>query len=548
MVYLQKSVIESVGYLSAGFSLKQLIYNINIGESLIFIFYNHKKNNYFQCISNHFPQMIPRQTLFFLVVILLLSASNIQAQLPNYTVANLPIFKRLANSGEAAKTIHIINRPLHQLLPIREKPFVSHPQTLIYHHKKMYALVAGTGIVYESAPFTPQDDSLYFKRLDSTKLIGYNIDCFNFFFKDSLYNLGGYGFWRWNGQLRKFNPAVREWNIEPLNIELPLFNESMHANIWYQQTANRIWALSSLEGNQALKSFNEDSEKQIDSVMVLDLANRNWELRGVLNPELANQLYKVSLICSRDSGLLVNRKGSIEYWNLVTNQVLLLRPTPYRQLLTAKLDYHYVWCNNNILFISLSDPGSRLDSIRILPGDFITTGKPIYTPATGWGGGYLYYWIAGLVFLIGGIAVVISGKINFQKKPESTFNLHRAAPAAQPASGELKSAYSKENIFTVIETALIRLILQNMDTRQQLTSIEEINRTLGIAHKSMDMQKRKRSDTITAINEKYMLYTGRTGAELIKRVRSELDGRMHEFYIPQEEIPVIQKILSAQPA
>lgn len=492
--------------------------------------------------------MIPRINLILSVVLALLCSFNIQAQLPNYTVANLPIFKRLVSSDEKMKKIHTINLPVHQLLPIREKPFITHPQTLIYNQKKLYALVDGSGIVYESAPFSLQDDSLHFKRLDSTKLIGYNIDCFNFFYKDSLYNLGGYGFWRWNGQLRKFNPVVREWDIETLNREVSVFNESMHANMWYQQTSQTIWLLSSIEGNQALKSFYENKDRQIDSVMVLDLATRNWKTKGVLNPELANQLYKVQLICSIDSGLLVNRAGSVEYWNLLQNQVLSLGPTPYRQRLTAKLDYCYIWSDKNTLFISLTDPGSQLDSIRILPGDFIATGKFIYAQANIGMGNYLYYIMAGLVVLIAGIAVIVSRKFSISKRMEASKPEPVTSPAVHAATAELRSAYTRENIFTTIESALIRLILNNMQNTKQLTSIEAINRTLGIAHKSLDMQKRKRSDTITSINEKYMLYTGRSGAELIKRVRSELDGRMHEFYIPQEEIPVIQKILSDQPA
>ncbi|MDD2793660.1 MAG: hypothetical protein PHD73_10820, partial [Sediminibacterium sp.] len=212
--------------------------------------------------------MIPRITSFFSVVFVLLIFVNIQAQLPEYKLESRPVFKRLVASDERMKKIHVINMPTHQLLPIREKPFLTHPQTLIYHQKKLYALVDGTGIVYESAPFSQEDDSLYFKRLDSTKLIGYNIDCFSFFYNDSLYNLGGYGFWRWNGQLRKFNPVVREWDIEPLNRELPVFNESMHANIWYHQAGQAIWSLASIAGNQALKSFHEFSKNQIDSIMV----------------------------------------------------------------------------------------------------------------------------------------------------------------------------------------------------------------------------------------------------------------------------------------
>jgi len=47
--------------------------------------------------------MMPRITLVFSVVFLLLVAGAIQAQLPDYTVPNLPVFKRLLVSGEAMK-------------------------------------------------------------------------------------------------------------------------------------------------------------------------------------------------------------------------------------------------------------------------------------------------------------------------------------------------------------------------------------------------------------------------------------------------------------
>ena len=82
-----------------------------------------------------------------------------------------------------------------------------------------------------------------------------------------------------------------------------------------------------------------------------------------------------------------------------------------------------------------------------------------------------------------------------------------------------------------------------MKEHNQRTNTEEINRILGVAHKSLNMQKRKRSDITKAINEKYALVTGRKDILLIQRIKSDFDARYQECFIPEEEMHNLESFI-----
>jgi hypothetical protein len=78
------------------------------------------------------------------------------------------------------------------------------------------------------------------------------------------------------------------------------------------------------------------------------------------------------------------------------------------------------------------------------------------------------------------------------------------------------------------------------------TGTDEVNRILGVSQKSLDMQKRKRSDVIRSINAKYKLIQPMTTMPLVDRVKSDLDARLYEYYLLQDEIEKIQTILNGE--
>ena len=64
--------------------------------------------------------------------------------------------------------------------------------------------------------------------------------------------------------------------------------------------------------------------------------------------------------------------------------------------------------------------------------------------------------------------------------------------------------------------------------------MEDINFALGLGRKSLEVQKKTRTDTINRINHKFRVLT-EDSRDLILRVRSELDKRFYNYVIIKED-------------
>ena len=125
------------------------------------------------------------------------------------------------------------------------------------------------------------------------------------------------------------------------------------------------------------------------------------------------------------------------------------------------------------------------------------------------------------------IGLVIANKRRKTTTTTATTNLQKGPDNVDVAA----------NIFDAKEKDLIRLIFDN-SSKNIATSIDDINRILGLLAKPNDLQKKHRSDTITAINKKFMYFT-HSEKSLIKKHRSEVDKRSFEFYIDLEDYKML---------
>ena len=96
-------------------------------------------------------------------------------------------------------------------------------------------------------------------------------------------------------------------------------------------------------------------------------------------------------------------------------------------------------------------------------------------------------------------------------------------------------------VFDEKEKGLIKLIFENSLAKHS-TSIEDINKILGLSDKPNDLQKKHRSDTISSINQKYHYITNSEGL-LLKKYRSEIDKRSFEYFIDFEDYQKLDGIL-----
>ena len=77
----------------------------------------------------------------------------------------------------------------------------------------------------------------------------------------------------------------------------------------------------------------------------------------------------------------------------------------------------------------------------------------------------------------------------------------------------------------------------------RFTDTEEINKVLGVTRKSIEIQKKQRSDTIISINKKYA-FVYPDIENIIQKQRSDIDKRSFEYYIDFAKIETIKALIN----
>lgn len=101
--------------------------------------------------------------------------------------------------------------------------------------------------------------------------------------------------------------------------------------------------------------------------------------------------------------------------------------------------------------------------------------------------------------------------------------------------------FSNRLSLTEKEKDLIKLMANNTG-ENRFTSIDEINKILGLTNKNTVIQKKQRSDVINSINKKFSLLRVNTTGVIGKK-RSDFDKRSFEYYIDSSCFTEIQKLL-----
>jgi hypothetical protein len=409
-----------------------------------------------------------------------------------------------------------------------------------------YARIGATGILYELS-VSSRGDSVIFQRIDQTTHFGYNINAFEFSHKGRLYNLGGYGYWRWNGQLREFNGKMKEWHIIPLDRELPLSAGTPGSFPWIDAQSGRVYIMRYMLGNEAVKN---DPNRWADSVFSLDLRTNQWKVIGMTPSfKVSGELQRV--MATHDSGLLVYTGNNIELWNYQRNQIRTLVDDSMRAELLTLRGNRYVWFERNKLLIGDAISGG-LDSLQLEHDDFIDMGKPVYLPMQERSA--KEYLLFGGVIIMGGLFWMFRGRLKIKgpdtsrvRKETEIQMMQQEAPmriSENPVNEKVAPRSPGEpHPFDAVESSLLSLLYENNDTHQKRSTTQEVNRILGVGNKTLDMQKRKRSDVIRAINRKFHLLHPERSAELILKDRSDFDGRLSEYYINPAELTFIRMYL-----
>jgi hypothetical protein len=356
-----------------------------------------------------------------------------------------------------------------------------------YHKDSLLVTIPGTGHLYYF-----QLDSLLLRRLDETYFRGYNFYAQQFIRKDTIFSIGGQGFWNRHSTITYFDNKRKEWELYPSSNNIP------------DGTTFQFSGYSSEEDaffSAYLETEGELREKET-SLHIYSFKKKKWETKGYLSQEIKNfdktQLRslwtgkylilwsdkepKKILIADPFNNKLLQHFNSRNAFFIMNCEVY--HQNGYLYSLTA----HSMGRMNNIQFDSLS-----LEKI-------IAQSSPL---------GKLYasgnYLVAVMIALIIALLIAATYLILRRKK--------RSAPGSRLQ-------------FTEQELLILQKLLRH-NKEKKFTTLE-INELLQIDKKSYDNQRQIRNRVISSINQQAYNFFN---TQLVQRSSNNEDKRMMIYFI-----------------
>jgi len=376
-----------------------------------------------------------------------------------------------------------------------------------YIHKignDVYLTTEGYGEVYKFVDV--KNDYFYLNRIDSTIFSGNNFNSSFFTYEDKIYSFGGYGYWKFNGQLRQFSEG-HEWSIIKLNKEVPL-NTSLSI---FDSSSQTLYFIQK-------KYFEEsfDANNSSSTVNKLDVKSKTVENLGVLDLDLEKSIiespYVVQL--NKPFGIVLLHQNKWILLDLKENKRYDLN----NSLLVSKLfgNSYYtpdVFYNYEDSILTYSHKEDSILKFQINEKDFKDQEQHIYIKQTN---NYTSYFIV-LIFLL----LITTGVFLYQKKIKKRFE--------RKSNHIEKPIKQNEQLFNQVEKDLIEMIYSISNSNEQVT-VDHVNKVLGLSKKNIEVQKRTRREVINSVNYKYKKVSGRD-SDFIQSIRSENDKRYMNYFI-----------------
>lgn len=409
--------------------------------------------------------------------------------------------------------------------PIKGNNRCFHRENLVFTRAGLYFGLDGTGRIYQVQPQQEQQDDPFIRE-DATDGFGYNFGAYVFSYQDTIYSLGGYGYWSKNWNLRYFSKATKGWELLPLNKRIHVTRENRGLFLDSDHGLLFVPSEDSLKDEGLLST---SSPRAADSILFsLDLRTKRWKIEGKMTPRALNLIGKGIEVCSTPYGKLFifDSKGrfSAYFMNGRTNQILELKDKELSTRIYHKLlDFKSVGVNlrtlsyfhNSILTILTSDKIAA--HYQIKESDLRDTGDRVFIPietrshsTIGW---------AALLSVLEGLIIATLGILLIRKRRQDH----------NKATGSTGWADQRE-------TQLLEEFLASED---KTLSTEQIDQVLGTGSKSIDLKNKRRSMIIKSLNRKFQETTEMEGF-LIRSERMEKDRRMVRYVLDIDNYKLIE--------
>ena len=463
-----------------------------------------------------------KKSLLFIFVIFL-SSSNIFGQFINlkssYNVARNPFLDDLMSKNDFNGSIQLANKA--KLLSLDNTILASNAQEIVKNGSNLYLVISQTGMFYHMD--SVMEDSVRFNRVDRTINLNYNIGALNFFYKDQFYSYGGYGFWKVNGYLRKFNVVDKEWDINPLNKEIVSGGFE-----WFSPKEGRLYVPFQKIINAGLNTPDAKTGIIQTDAHYLDLNKNQWINVGKISTDFLKLVKKEdkNIQVVFDKGLIFMISDQAYFFDFVKNKIYKSKNSNLDQYLLRRQFGANLFCHKDV-FYSYNIELQNFSTWKFDLNDFVELDYPIWTID------YTMYYI-----VFGAVVILVMAMLSY-------FLLKRKIKTRlQNAQLKMLKTDSIQQAFAGVELTLIELLLEE-NRKGNKVEIHQMNHVLGIKDKNIGLQKKVRSDVINSINDKYQFIT-QGNILLISSVRKIDDKRFFEYFITDSEINNIQKIIKAK--
>lgn len=457
------------------------------------------------------------QKLYSLSLFFFLSCSVYSAEIDTVVLLkSSPFYTDFLKRASSTTVIQLspvkLINPQHSALKNKGYQIFKTSNTLFIHFD-------GSGLLYQLQ--NPNDSILTFKRIDDTEDLNYNISAFLFTNKKDIYNLGGYGFWKSSGTLRKYNTKDKEWDAVPLNEEIHIpFAKDLS---WFNPTTEKLFIPYQQIINTGIEI--ENDETQFDKkAYQLDLKERKWKKLGKTHPDFFEIISKSKWNIPTARGLLLSYNNKIYDIDYEENIIKEYESSSFAQTLERIGDSYLKYFHQGTIY-SLDGITGKYDSLKIPLGTFEKSNFKVWKKSN-----------TGFAIGIAPIFIILAATAARKRRAKENRNkILAAASTGTPISTVAKIKFNET------EKQLLNLLLEKSKSKST-TTIAEINYVLGIKDKNVGLQKKVRSDVMKSINEKFnFLQDGDT--ELVCNIRSQADKRFFEYYIEEANITLLEIML-----
>jgi hypothetical protein len=411
--------------------------------------------------------------------------------------------------------------------------------SLLKRKGQVYLQLLGSGRLYQIKKQGKGEYALI--RLDSTFHTGSNFGSINFFYKDTLFKLGGIGFWKIKDYFTYYSNKTHEWEIFSSKKAIPVYQSPDKGILFYtDELHGKFYLSNSINQLDFPTSFNTSFS---DTCRVFDIKERTWEDLGKINPLLKEILQKSVDLKTSFGPYLVFHSDLEMYWlNFSSNQYGLLtknKQAEFREkwlkLYKSNPEHMYQFVmGDHFYLIRIEDNGDfKYESIALNNMDFVdANAKLIYS------NNFFDVVIKKIEPgrpIIGNIFVVLLVIL--------LYSLYNKKIKKDKSPLEVQSILYKNfySALTAVEKELIQAIYE-LQIKQEQISIKAINKIIGVQQKDTITQNKSRSDYFLRINQKFKLAT-RASEALIVKEREATDKRLYNYNINIVFIEALKKLI-----